>query len=54
MLLRIQPATGNSSNDCMSLHTQRTGSTEIASFSIQSEDPNASVVLQLVMVYILS
>jgi hypothetical protein len=54
MLLRIQPATGNSSNDCMSLHTQRTGSIAIASLPIPSEDPHASVALQVIMAYIVS
>jgi hypothetical protein len=42
MLLRIQPVTVMSSNDCMSHHTQRTRSTPTASFPIPSEDPHAS------------
>jgi len=40
MLPRIQPAT-LMSNDCMSLHTQRTGSTAVTSFPIPSKDPHA-------------
>jgi hypothetical protein len=37
MLPRIQPAARTSSNDCMSLQTERTASTAIASFPIPSE-----------------
>jgi hypothetical protein len=43
MLPKIQPATRMSSNDCMSLHTQRTGTTAVASFPIPIEDPHASL-----------
>jgi len=42
MLPRIQPGT-LMSNDCVSLHTQRTGSTEVAAFPIPSKDPRASL-----------
>jgi hypothetical protein len=41
VLPRIQLATGISSKDCMSLHTQRTVSSAIASFPIPSKDPHA-------------
>jgi hypothetical protein len=43
MLPRIQPATVMYSNECLSLHTQRTGITVIMSFPIQTEDPHASL-----------